>query len=87
MAEVDMSPEAVASKDAARWRALVTSFGPEVDISSTGDNPRAIVLKIDVSGCEVWINDELDFKATLERALDDEIERIKRSADRASKEG
>ena len=61
--------------DAARWRALVTSFGPEVDISSP-DAEHAIIVKINVVGCEVHINDELDFKATLERALDDEIKRI-----------
>jgi hypothetical protein len=61
--------------DAARWRALVTSFGPEIDLSSP-DKQHALVIRINVDGCEVWINNDLDFKATLERALDDEINRI-----------
>ena len=68
--------------DAARWRALVTTFGPESDVS-TPHKPHVMILQIDVEGCEVWVDGRCDFKATLERALDDEISRIAANAARA----
>jgi len=61
-------------KDAARWRALVTTFGPEMDVS-TPHRPHTMLIAIDTEGCEVREDGNLDFKETLERALDDEIKR------------
>ncbi len=59
-------------KDAERWRAFVTTFGPEADVSSP-HRPHTMIIAIDTYGCEVREDGRLNFKETLERALDDEI--------------
>ena len=66
--------------DAARWRALVTTFGPEADVS-TPHRPHTMLIAIDTEGCEIREDGHLNFRETLELALDDEILRQKAAED------
>ena len=71
---------AKAETDAARWRALVTTFGPEADVS-TPHRPHTMLIAIDTEGCEIREDGHLNFRETLELALDDEILRQKAAED------
>lgn len=62
------------AKDAERWRCLSENKGQEYDLSSGPGSAKILLVRIDVSGCEKYLESGApDWRATLNAALDSEI--------------
>lgn len=66
--------QAALEKDAARWRAFVRVTGHETDMSTGPGVHKDMHIRLNCTGCECYTESGApDWKATLEKVMDDEI--------------